>query len=453
VLQKTKGSFQISDFKSLLSWACAALADKGVPGDRRIQQVGTLFTRSVRGTGLTRAVSFLISVSALGFLLSPEATPRAGVAHEPITTKIMFDKEVVRILQENCLGCHRPGGIAMSLATYEDARPWAKAIKEEILERRMPPWPAMKGYGDFANAPALTQRDIDMIVNWVEGGAPMGDPKDLPAGPVLSGDWPLGSPDLVLKPDFDFKLGPDGDSYQTFRLPTGLGEDKWVSGVDLLPGSASVVHCATIYIERPTAPESSRKLSSLSLLGSWVPGQRPLAFPPDLGVMVPAGADLVLKVHYRGAGEAATDRSAVGLYFAKAPVKRPLKQICIDQPESMTPAGPGRYQAKASCTIQGAIDLLAICPLVDPLLISLEATAYRPDGSAEVLVWTRRSKFDWQPTYRLKRPAFLPQGTRVEAIAYFDSKTIGKTTDGAPAGISHRPLCTLMLAPFGGTGN
>src|SRR5260370_34515460 len=86
-------------------------------------------------------------------------------AHEPITTKIMFDKEIVRILQASCLGCHRPGGIAMSLATYDEARPWAKAIKEELLERRMPPWAAIPGYGDFKNAPRLTQRDVDMIVN------------------------------------------------------------------------------------------------------------------------------------------------------------------------------------------------------------------------------------------------------------------------------------------------
>src|SRR5437588_2513009 len=96
-------------------------------------------------------------------------------AHEPITTKVRFNKELIRILQRNCLSCHRPGGVAFSLATYDEARPWAKAIKEEILEKRMPPWRAVKGYGDFSNAPALTQRDIDLIVNWVEGGAPKGD--------------------------------------------------------------------------------------------------------------------------------------------------------------------------------------------------------------------------------------------------------------------------------------
>src|SRR5215510_16257808 len=121
-------------------------------------------------------------------------------AHEPITTKVRFNKEVIRVLQRSCLGCHHPGGIAMSLATYEEARPWAKAIKEEVLEKRMPPWHAVKGYGEFRNAPSLAQRDIDLIVNWVEGGAPKGDDKDLPEGPLFANQWSLGQPDLLLGP-------------------------------------------------------------------------------------------------------------------------------------------------------------------------------------------------------------------------------------------------------------
>src|SRR6185295_18740797 len=99
------------------------------------------------------------------FLVASCLALRPASAHEPITTKVRFNKEVIRVLQRSCLGCHRPGGIAMSLATYEDARPWAKAIKEELLEKRMPPWHAVKGYGEFRNAPALTQRDVDLVVN------------------------------------------------------------------------------------------------------------------------------------------------------------------------------------------------------------------------------------------------------------------------------------------------
>ena len=143
----------------------------------------------VRSTLRVR-VAFIICVlvSAFGVTMLDQTVVRA---HEPITTKVRFNKEVVRILQRNCLGCHRPGGIAMSLATYDEARPWAKAIKEELLEKRMPPWHPVKGFGEFRNAPELTQRDIDLIVNWVEGGAPKGDEKDLPGynNPFIDKTW------------------------------------------------------------------------------------------------------------------------------------------------------------------------------------------------------------------------------------------------------------------------
>lgn len=105
-------------------------------------------------------------------------------AHEPITTKLTWTQEISRIVYNRCAGCHREGGAApMSLITYEETRPWAKAIRDEVLERRMPPWGAVKGFGQFRDDPSLTQPEIDMIVNWVEGGAPKGDDIYLPSAP------------------------------------------------------------------------------------------------------------------------------------------------------------------------------------------------------------------------------------------------------------------------------
>lgn len=107
-----------------------------------------------------------------------------GYCHEVISTKITFAQEVSRIFNKRCVSCHREGGKApMSLMTYEEARPWAKAIKEEVLERRMPPWGAVKGFGSFRNEQALSQEEISTLSDWVEGGAPEGDPKYLPAQP------------------------------------------------------------------------------------------------------------------------------------------------------------------------------------------------------------------------------------------------------------------------------
>jgi len=101
-------------------------------------------------------------------------------AHQPITTKITWNKELVRIFRKSCAGCHQAGGTAFALGNYEEARAWSRAIRDEVLEKRMPPWPAAKGFGDFRNDRSLTPWEIEMIVSWVEGGMPRGDPKDLP---------------------------------------------------------------------------------------------------------------------------------------------------------------------------------------------------------------------------------------------------------------------------------
>ena len=107
----------------------------------------------------------------------------AALAHDTITTKLLWTQEISRIVNRHCVSCHREGGAAMSLATYDDARPWAKAIRDEVLSRRMPPWGAVKGVGEFRSDPSLSQIEIDMIVNWVEGGAPKGDDAYLPPSP------------------------------------------------------------------------------------------------------------------------------------------------------------------------------------------------------------------------------------------------------------------------------
>jgi len=140
-----------------------------------------------------------------GVLLTGLASvPAAMWAHDVITTKITFDREIIRIVQARCASCHRNGGSAFSLMTYDEARPWAKAMQEEVLERRMPPWGAVKGFGEFRDDQALTPEQIELVADWVEGGAPEGEPKDLPAPvasePVTSA--PHASPQLAVGPDY-----------------------------------------------------------------------------------------------------------------------------------------------------------------------------------------------------------------------------------------------------------
>ena len=114
--------------------------------------------------------------------------------HDVITTPITFSREISRLVNARCARCHRPGGPAFSLMTYAEARPWAAAIKEEVLERRMPPWGAVKGFGEFKDDQGLTQEQIEIIADWVEGGAPEGEPKLLPKAPEFMVERPVQTP-------------------------------------------------------------------------------------------------------------------------------------------------------------------------------------------------------------------------------------------------------------------
>ena len=136
-----------------------------------------------------------------GLAFMAVALAPAACAHDVITTKLLWTQEISRLVNRHCVSCHRDGGVAMSLETYADARPWAKAIRDEVLARRMPPWGAVKGVGEFRGDPSLSQIEIDMIVNWVEGGAPKGDEIYLPPAPHFNAaakPQPAGGREIIV---------------------------------------------------------------------------------------------------------------------------------------------------------------------------------------------------------------------------------------------------------------
>ncbi len=156
-------------------------------------------------------------------------------AHDIITTPITWDREISRIVYERCASCHHDGGQAFSLMTYAAARPWAVAIKEEVLARSMPPWGAVKGFGDFRNDQALTPEQFELIVSWVSGGVPEGEAKDLPPGLKFDQQPPQVPPHGALAVSGEFQLRtyfaldglmpknvPDDATFQvTAELPDG----------------------------------------------------------------------------------------------------------------------------------------------------------------------------------------------------------------------------------------
>src|SRR5713101_6656641 len=166
---------------------------------------------------------------------------------------VTFTKDVAPVLQKNCQGCNRPGEAApFSLLTYEQARPWAKAMKEAVLLKKMPPWFADPHYGKFSNDRSLSQKEIDTLVAWADAGAPQGDPKDMPPPANFVEGWRIPKPDVVLEMPTDFEIPAKGTiEYQYIVVPTGFTEDKWVRMAEARPGNRALVHHIVGYLREP----------------------------------------------------------------------------------------------------------------------------------------------------------------------------------------------------------
>src|SRR5262245_48940982 len=171
-----------------------------------------------------------------------------------------FSKDVAPILQSHCQTCHRPGEIApMSLMTFEDVRPWARAIRERVLNRTMPPWHADPNFGEFSNDRRLSDSEIHTIVRWVDAGAKQGDPADLPAPRAFVDGWNIGQPDFVLTMAEEFKVSATGsDEYIYFAIPTQFSEDKYVRAIEVRPGNRRVVHHVVAFVQKGGAGVPSR---------------------------------------------------------------------------------------------------------------------------------------------------------------------------------------------------
>ncbi|MGH9803201.1 MAG: ascorbate-dependent monooxygenase, partial [Blastocatellia bacterium] len=180
----------------------------------------------------------------LGLLcLSVFAAVFFGLAAEKSNSAaVTFTKDIAPIIYKNCAECHRPGEIApMSLMSYQEARPWAKAMREQVTQRSMPPWSADPKHGEWANDPSLSQQEIDTISAWAAAGAPKGDDKDLPTAPKFATGWTIGEPDAVVEMTEEYTVPADGTvPYLYFSMPTKFTEDKWIQAMESRPGNRTV---------------------------------------------------------------------------------------------------------------------------------------------------------------------------------------------------------------------
>ena len=352
-----------------------------------------------------------------------------------------FSKEIVRLFQQHCQSCHRQGDIApFPLMTYADAKPRASLIKFMTQTRHMPPWKAAEGCGDFRDERRLTTEEIATIAKWAEGGAPEGNPADLPAPRVFSSDWELGPPDLVLQNPEAFTPAPHTDTYRCFTIPTNLTSSKSVRAVDTHPGDRSTVHHVLTFVD--TTGESVKLdeadpgpgytcfggpgFNTTGSLGGWAPGQRAFELPENVAFSLPANSRVVMQVHYHPHGhEVEPDRTAYGVYYSDAPSPKELRFLPIVNRSFTIPPNDSNYLVEGDFPypLWFPVKIWVVAPHMHLLGKKMEVYAKRPNGVEECLIRIDDWDFNWQGTYRYVNPIDVPAGTRLRLRAWYDNSS------------------------------
>ena len=195
----------------------------------------------------------IFSYSLVGCLFLLGLSLATGLSSASDKASVSFSKDVAPIINKNCANCHRPGEVApMSLLTFKEVRPWAKSIREKVAQRQMPPWFADPHVGEFSNDARLSQKDIDTIVSWVDGGAAEGDPKDLPPTPKFVDGWNIGTPDVVISMPAYYDVPAEGViPYKYFVAPTNFKEDRYVQFAEIRQGNRKIVHHVIVDVIYP----------------------------------------------------------------------------------------------------------------------------------------------------------------------------------------------------------
>ena len=348
----------------------------------------------------------------------------ARAADAPVT----FAKDVAPIFYKSCVECHRPTMFApMSLVTFEDARPWARSIKQRVVSRVMPPWGADPAHGTFKNDPRLSQSEIDTIAAWVDAGAPKGDDKDLPNVPQFAEGWTIGKPDAIFTMDEEFTIPATGAiPYKYFRAPTGLTEDKWIQAIEIHPGARAQVHHVIAFTQPAgSTPKPGGELGPTNI-GGVTPNKPGLVFEPGIARLLRGNSDIVMQIHYTTNGTETKDRTTVAVIYATQPPVKLAAGGFVLNPRFVIPANDGNAEVKGTQILAKDTLVTSFTPHMHVRGKDMIYIAHYADGTSETLLSVPKWDFNWQITYQLAKPKLLPKGTAIEVIAHYDNSTGNK---------------------------
>jgi mono/diheme cytochrome c family protein len=359
-----------------------------------------------------------------------------------------FCRDIAPIIFANCTSCHRSGEIGpFPMTTYAEVKRKAKMIAEVTGTRRMPPWKAEPGFGDFADARRLDDPQIALLKRWVAGGAPEGDVATLPPLPVFPQGWQLGTPDLILTMPEAYQLPAEGrDVYRCFVLPTSLPEDSYVKAVEFHPGTRSIVHHAIFYLD---TSGRARQLDEQDPgpgythfggpgfvpsggLGGWAPGARPRPLPDGVARPLRQGTDVVIQIHYHLSGKPESDRSSIGLYLTKERPKRIMLPFVVGSHAIDIAPGEHDYVIRQQAELPADATVVGLTPHAHLLAREMKADAILPDGSVQHLIWIKDWDFNWQEQYRYQTPLHLPAHTRIEMEYHYDNSSDNDRNPNVP---------------------
>lgn len=357
-----------------------------------------------------------------------------------------FTKDVAPVLQAKCQSCHRPGEVApMSLLTYEQVRPYARAIKAKVQAREMPPWFLDRSIGiqKFKNDASLTLAEIDTLVRWVDGGAPMGDPKLMPPARQWpdAGGWQLAAqlgrpPDLIVKSKAWTMPAKGQDQWWKPIVSSGLGEDRWVRAVEVRPSvkGRKIVHHAVVQVV-DAKPE--RELGEFAFAEFSIGAYGEL-YPEDTGKLLKAGSRFRWDIHYHAGGEEITDESEMGIYFHPKGYTPTFEVKHV--PIGMTGIGgrvgsagidiPPNTVARhdAFMVLQKPAKIENFKPHMHMRGKAMSMSAIYPDGRYETLAYVDRYNFNWHTNYVFADDVapVLPKGTTIHVVSWHDNTTANR---------------------------
>ncbi len=381
--------------------------------------------------------TLLSALCVFPFCPGPAAADEKAAPAQP--AKVTFNRHIAPIIYQNCTSCHRRGEVApFPLESYAEVKRRSSMIAMVTEERLMPPWLPVEGHGEFTDVRRMSERDIQLIHAWIEGGREEGPSSKAPAKPEFPKGWQLGEPDLVLTMEAPFHVPAEGeDVYRNFVIPTDFGEDRWVTAVEVRASAPEVLHHCLFdladakEVRRLDARDEAPGFGTMGFrrtgsLGGWAVGSTPAHLPMELAYLWRQGSDLVLASHFHSNGEPQEEVLTVGIHFADQAPKRTLTALQVPPNYGQfaglrIPAGEENYRLEGSFKLPVDVELVTAGGHAHMLCTAMDATATLPDGTRQPLFRIDEWDFKWQGFYSYKKPFFLPKGTRIDGWLSYDN--------------------------------